>query len=402
MDFSPDGRFVVYDNPASAEAAQRDIFALRVDGAGETRLVADPANDIFPVWTADGKAVLFASDRNGGAGIWRQAVEGGRPLGAAVLVKANAGRVLSLGMTRSGDYFYGRRAGSTDVRVAEIDLEKDKLAGPPKPAAIGFAGMTSAPAWSRDGKRLAFLVRLANENFGQESRGVGIVEGGRERLLMPKLAHIERVEWSVDGASLLASGSDRQNRSGLYRVDAANGEVTPLVQHRASTYRGLEGVWTPKEQSLLYVHESEIRERLQADGTETTLYRAEQGVRLSHLTMSSGGRWLGFVAAFGKSGGREEVRVMDWKKGEARTIASLQQGGVLGLEWVPDSTSVLVSTPGSAGPILWRASLDGGQPRRLQIALDRVDGIRLHPDGRQAAFTTGGVHAEVWVMPVNP
>ena len=402
MDFSPDGRLVVYDNPAGAEAAQRDIFALRVDGGGETRLVADPANDIFPVWTADGKAILFASDRGGGAGIWRQAVEGGKPAGAAVPVKANAGRVLSLGMTRNGEYFYGRRAGSTDVQVAKIDLAKDKVAEPPKRATIGFAGMTSAPAWSSDGKRLAFLVRLANENFGQESRGIGIVEGGRERLLTPKLAHIERVQWSTDGASLLASGSDRQNRSGLYRVDAATGEVTPLVQHRASSYRGLDGVWTPKEQSLLYVYQSEIRERLPGDGTETVVYRADAGARLSHLALSPAGRWLSFVAAFGKPGGREEVCVMDWKKGEARTIASLQQGGVLGLEWAPDSTSVLVTTPGSAGPILWRASLDGGQPQRLSIALERVDGIRLHPDGRQAAFTTGGVHAEVWVMPVRP
>jgi len=70
MDFSPDGKFIVYDSTVKEGSDERDIFVLATDGSREVRLVEHPANDIFPVWTPDGKAVLFASDRSGAMDAW--------------------------------------------------------------------------------------------------------------------------------------------------------------------------------------------------------------------------------------------------------------------------------------------------------------------------------------------
>ena len=70
MDFSPDGRFIVYDNLARSGSAQRDIFVLTADGRSETRLVEHPATDLFPLWSRGGNAVVFASDRGGTMGLW--------------------------------------------------------------------------------------------------------------------------------------------------------------------------------------------------------------------------------------------------------------------------------------------------------------------------------------------
>jgi Tol biopolymer transport system component len=404
MDLSPDGGYVIYDNPAADDGVERDIFALSVDGSRETRLVAGPSHDIFPVWTPDGASVVFASDRGGRFGIWRQAIREGKPAGEPVALKSDAGRVLSLGMTAQGRYVYGARSGATDVQVTTLDLAAGTLAAQPQPAVVGLAGLTSAPAWSADGRRLALLVRLANENFGQESRGIGIADAGGAagvQVLTPKLAHIQRIEWAPDGKSVLASGSDRQNRRGLYRIDAANGDISPVVQQRSSTYRGLDGVWGAAGQSILYADDSgagaEIRERRLSDSVETTLYRAGPGIGVSHLALSPGARRLAFVAGTGEPGSRDEVRVLELKPGQARTIASLPHGGVLGLEWMPDSTAVLISTTGNPAA-LWRTPLDGGQPQRLEVRLERRDGIRLHPDGRRIAFTTGQTHSEVWVL----
>jgi Tol biopolymer transport system component len=408
MDLSPDGRLVVYDNPAADDATQRDLFLLAVDGSKETRLLSGPANDIFPAWTNDGKSVVFVSDRRGSTGIWQQRVDGGAASGEPVLLKADAGRVLALGMARGNRFFYGLRTGSSDVKVAGIDLAGGRLSEEAKPAATGLEGLTSAPAWSTDGKKLAFLVRLANENFGQESRGIGIVSSGAEggkldKMLTPRLAHIEKLQWSHDGDSLLASGSDRQNRRGLYRVDATTGDVTPIVQHRSTTYRGLEGVWLAGGQSVIYAYPSEggdeLREQNPVPSNETTIYRVEPGARVLHLALSPGGRWLAFTVSGGKLGSREEVRVLQLKNAEARTIASVPQtGGVLGLEWTPDSEAVLISTPGDPAAALWRATLDGEKPQRLTARIERRDSIRIHPSGRRVAYTTGSTGSEVWVM----
>lgn len=47
----------------------RDLYALRLDGSGETRLTRDPSDDRAPSASADGRSVVFVSDRTGTARI---------------------------------------------------------------------------------------------------------------------------------------------------------------------------------------------------------------------------------------------------------------------------------------------------------------------------------------------
>ena len=70
MEFSPDGKFIVYDSTVKEGSDARDIFLLSADGSGETKLVADASNDVFPMWTPDGKAIVFGSDRAGTMDAW--------------------------------------------------------------------------------------------------------------------------------------------------------------------------------------------------------------------------------------------------------------------------------------------------------------------------------------------
>ena len=41
-----------------------------------TRFTFDPASDIWPVWSPDGKTVFFASNRQGNYGIYKKSLEG--------------------------------------------------------------------------------------------------------------------------------------------------------------------------------------------------------------------------------------------------------------------------------------------------------------------------------------
>ena len=78
---SPDGHFVVYDAPQRTAPGARDIFIVRADGSGGHPLVEHPANDAQPVWTPDGRAVLFTSDRSGSNDVWSVTVDRGRAVG---------------------------------------------------------------------------------------------------------------------------------------------------------------------------------------------------------------------------------------------------------------------------------------------------------------------------------
>jgi len=63
------------------------------------RLTQDPANDWFPVWSADGKRIIFASDRGGYLNLWWQAADGS---GVAERLTTSLNNQRSTGITPDG------------------------------------------------------------------------------------------------------------------------------------------------------------------------------------------------------------------------------------------------------------------------------------------------------------
>ncbi len=77
---SPDGRWIAYLRGYTnwwrrgyRGPASRDVWIRRVDGGPSFHLVAWPGDDDHPHWSADGKALLFQSEREDGVrNLWRQ------------------------------------------------------------------------------------------------------------------------------------------------------------------------------------------------------------------------------------------------------------------------------------------------------------------------------------------
>lgn len=65
--FSPDGRWVLFTSPRDGSA---EIYRVRTDGKGLTRLTNHPAFDDQAVMASDGNRVAFVSSRSGQADIW--------------------------------------------------------------------------------------------------------------------------------------------------------------------------------------------------------------------------------------------------------------------------------------------------------------------------------------------
>jgi TolB protein len=55
--WSPDGRAILFNRGTG------DLYLIRPDGTGRTRLTRHPRNEAFPSWSPDGSKVAFASDR---------------------------------------------------------------------------------------------------------------------------------------------------------------------------------------------------------------------------------------------------------------------------------------------------------------------------------------------------
>ena len=417
--FSLDGRFVPYDFPPEEDSPQRDIFLLATDGSQEVRLVEHPSNDRVQAWTPDGERFLFSSDRTGTNGAWLIDVTDGKPQGAPQLVRPSLGRFGPLGFTREGAFYYGVETGLRDAYLATLDPVTGQVVAPPTPISQRFVGSNSLPVWSPDGKHLAYLSRRGSlpDSLGPPVLVIRSLTTGEERELSPKL--IFRPPWSTfswthDGRFLLAAGRDRKGRQGLYRIDAQTGDVTPIVETEPGTGVVLP-VASPDGKAIFYLKGEQASKswnivmRDLETGQEKVVYRVVAPQQLYNFALSPDGQRLAFPL-FVRAEHSDTLKVLPITGGEPRDLLKIQVpkeqdhtiSGRAGLAWTSDGAHLLFARWRHYGQDpsveFWRVPTAGGEPQKLGLVMDRLWGLRLHPDGRRLAFTAGETKAEVWVL----
>ena len=150
--FSPDGKYLAYDRPATDAIQERDVFVLVIDESREIPVVVHSANDTVMGWTPHGSRLLFSSDRRGSVGLWAQPFTDGHAQGPPELLKSDVGSSFSLGVTNSGALYVYKRISTRDITIAPIDLDAGRLLGPPVSFTQGFLDGAGDPKWSPDGK----------------------------------------------------------------------------------------------------------------------------------------------------------------------------------------------------------------------------------------------------------
>ncbi|MEE8523026.1 MAG: S9 family peptidase, partial [Thermoanaerobaculia bacterium] len=106
---SPDGRWVAYvlrSTDLEANGAQRDLWLVDTGGGDPPRrLTTDPAADVEPRWSSDGRGIYFLSTRSGSVQVWYLPIDGGEarqvtrlPLDVANLVVSADGEHLAFTM----------------------------------------------------------------------------------------------------------------------------------------------------------------------------------------------------------------------------------------------------------------------------------------------------------------
>ena len=405
--FSPDGRYIAYAYPQRPESGEQDIFVLALDGGRETPLVQHPAHDGFLDWTPDGKGILFRSDRTGTMGLWWTQVAEGKSQGTPELVKPGVGPNFSpMGFTRNGSYYYGVKTQMNDVYIAELDLATGKLISAPSLATQRLVGSNFRPDWSPDGRELVFLSQRGRGAWGPRALCVRSTESGEVRELVSKLNLVAWVRWSPDGRSLLASGQHPTGGFGRFRIDVQTGDFERIVK----TTFGWPSAWSGDGKAIFYhksdsaANRSTIVVRDLETGQEKELHSVPKGS--SHyaggLALSRDGRQLAFESS---ESGSKIIKVIPAAGGEARELlrrdGSLMHNTFGTIAWAPDGLSVLFARqtgPGSSKTELWSASVQGGEPRRLELTAENMRDLSVHPDGRHIAFTAGQTRSEAWVM----
>ena len=162
LSWTPDGR-VIY---ASMAGGGWDIWSMNADGTGQRQLTAGARSNYGPSASADGRYVVFVSNRAGGPfNIWRMDLDGGNPL------RLTAGRGENFPhVTPDGRWVvYATYGGGQDSAVWKVPIEGGEA-----------VRLTSRPAsWpfvSPDGK--SFVCTYGEGPFSQSKLAVIPIEGG--------------------------------------------------------------------------------------------------------------------------------------------------------------------------------------------------------------------------------
>jgi Tol biopolymer transport system component len=402
--FSPDGKYVAYDWTTGSSNGQHGVFAMELASGREFPVVASTGNDQLAAWSPDGKQILFTSNRTGATGLWAIAFTGGAPQRQPELLKPDLGSSLVVGMTAAGALYYFQ-ASSRDLagmQVAGFDLATGKLTSQPVALAGDTSGEgSSSPAWSPDGKRLAYVSEKPAGSGSQFSIKIYAIDSGETRELQPGLGKLANMRWEKDGRSLVANEANA-----LYRVNVQSGEASILVTRpKGAQQNSME--LAPDGKTFYCIRqdgaESVFLAVDLASGTEREIIRR---ANLGGLNLSPDGRYLATPSidptdhartflVIPVDGGSPRVVIRIAGEPEAEAQKNFKEGRMTIWSWAPDSQSVLIRKRSGGPPDyeLWQGFVDGAISRRVSAKAEPPlgrGGMRLSPDGGRVAFVVSG------------
>ncbi|HEY2849101.1 MAG TPA: gamma-glutamyltransferase [Gemmatimonadaceae bacterium] len=203
--FAPDGRLAVSVNG--------DIFAQQSPGGHWLHLTSGIAWDRDPVWTRDGSAIVFSSDRSGQYAIWRVKVSADGTAGTPERITNSNEPESSPSVAADGTIAFARGEGNASrVWIHTAAGAEQRL--------DGIERTEVDPAYSPDGSRVAFI------ETNETGRRV-LVRGASDsrETVANSTSNAERLAWSPAGDRIAFTAG---NRGGVY-VAPTDGRWTNFV-----------------------------------------------------------------------------------------------------------------------------------------------------------------------------
>ena len=398
MFFSPDGTQLAFDFPQGETNRNRDVFVLSIDGSKETPAIVHGSNDRAMGWSPDGRMLLFISDRTGSDALWGMPFPEGRA-GGAMLLKRDFSSDVAKGMTKAGALYYGiPYVSGFDLQVATFDFQKEQFTSAQRSVLNELVAAQSDFEWMADSNSIVYV------SGRQRSLDIHDLTSGAVRELYTGLRGLAAPRLTPDGRAAVVRGVGERTAGslGLFRVDLATGEATPLAAVSGGSQRADMSPDGNRLYFRRFVSEGRVAfvERDLRTGHERTLVEGD-GTGLGWVNLSPAGDHL-VTAGRDHASQSRSILLVSTSNGAVRELMRVQDADALAVVmWAPDSRSVFVRKTVDGEHELWRIPLAEGNPRQLPVDISGMQGpFRVSPDGRQVAFAVPVPRrpAELWVL----
>jgi len=393
--WSPNGQRIAFWTAHVGEAGsgQRDLGSVRADGTDPVVIDDDPSLDWLPVWSPDGRALYFASDRGGSMNLWRIGIDEatGRPLGEARPITTPAMWSGPFAISADGKRIaYTALDESARLIGVPFDPVEGELVGEPVPITRGALQVHTWDA-SPDGEWIAFT------NAGrQEDLYLIRCDGSGLRRVTDDLDKDRGVSWLDDERLIFYSG-----RGGGYEVWTVRKDGSELRQTTESTGHAL---WMPRvsaDGARLLAHNAEGTYVF--DFATDRRLRKEQALHISDVTGTEGKFQGNYWSPDGEQilGTVQEplttyVALHDLRDGSFRLFRAPNDEDSISGGWLPDGRRFLATAGGSA----WVVDVRTASWRELPLSVGSGS-AKLTPDGRSLQYIDTITEADIWLARIE-
>ena len=231
--WSPDGRWFAFK--------RRDaVYVAPVDDSVPPRPLTKPndglTNNTQPAWSPDGARILFRTNRANPSqnvgDVWVMDVATGEPSAEPLVVRPGDERYPTFSPDGTKLLFRGDADGLPNSDDEEIYVANADGSG--ITALTDDAHLDSAPAWSPDGRRIAWESR--RDGGGDREIFVMDADGTNVQQLTDNAVHDEGPAWSPDGRLITFTRSTTEDAPGDVWVMGADGSDpvqltdTPVIE----------------------------------------------------------------------------------------------------------------------------------------------------------------------------
>lgn len=215
VSWSPDGERVAFSCCGEGRQA---VFTIRTDGSERTRLVENAGQ---PVWSPDGRRIAYLSFQDGNPELYSVNAEGSDPKRLTVNTAEDVDPAWSPDGRRIA--FTSKRDGTAQIYVMDADGSRQRRL-------VADRWSDQRPVWSRDGGRIAFT---SFRNRDPNLLGIGnaeILVASATRTRVRNLTQTRFWEgepaWSPDGRHIAFAIRRDPGPRGRFRIAVMNADGT--------------------------------------------------------------------------------------------------------------------------------------------------------------------------------